>query len=1177
MTLNGYVKGKDAIFIKWIILTTFITLTMIAINLAYGATKDSNKTITLTAKNMSLIEVMRVVQKQSGMPFFINGSELANLQINVIVQNLELSKALDKIIQDRNLKWFVDSETIIIQPLKSTPKNEKNIRKSASYELKQEKPVRGRVVDEDGIPIAGVTITIKGTSIVTATKSNGEFSILPRNSQDILVFSTLGHNTQNITIGAQEIFDITLTKLISDLEEVVVVGYSTLNKKEITGSVSIISVDEMKQVPASNTEQMLQGRASGLNITTSGSPGSGSNIRIRGITSFGNNTPLVIIDGVQGELADINASDIESVQVLKDAGAAAIYGVRGSNGVIVVTTKKGKTEQAKVAYEGYYGIQSPPSGNVYNLLNTQEMADVTWKAFKNSGQVDANGNPSHLQYGNGPSPVIPDYIVVGNASGVIGSLTQAQLDQYNIDYTQGNIYQIVAANKTGTDWFHEIFKTAPQQSHTVSASAASAKSNYFFSTGYLNQQGTLIDTYLKRYSLRANTSFKIKDNIRVGENLYVFHRNSPSAYTGIQNTSDVGNPIMLSFMMQPIIPVFDIMGNYAGTRARGLGQSPNPYAVAVQNGGYQNTSWTAQGNVFGEVNFLNHFLFKSSFGGFVRSGNTSNFLRRTYENAENNATNSYTEGSTYSQQWTFTNTLEYTQKINKHNIKALAGLEAVEFFNRTLGGSSAGYFSDDSDYLTLTSGSGNYTNLSNKTKYTLYSQFVKLDYNYDDKYIVGATLRRDGSSRFSKSNRWGVFPAFSAGWRMSEETFLKNTSWLSNLMIRGSWGILGNQLNVDPSNAFTQFNSGLQTSYYDLQGSGSKPTQGFILSKIGNQETGWEEDRLSNIGVDVSILNGTLDFSAEYYQKKISGLLFIDQSPATAGGATLPTVNIGNIQNKGVDFNINYHLKKEDFTFDLGLNMTHYKSKVIELPNDYFDTGTTRTGNFVRNKVGQPVGAFFGYQIEGLFRDADDVAKSPTQNAAAPGRFKYADKNGDNKITDADRTFIGDPNPDFTYGINLNANYKKIGLSLFFLGSQGNDAVNYQKWWTDFFPSLQGVKSKDLLYNSWTPQNLDAKTPIIENQSNFSNNAVPNSYYIENASFLKLKNVMLSYTFDDRLFKRVGIDRLRVYLQVTNLFTLTKYTGLDPEIGGTDSAFGIDYGNYPNNQRNYNVGLSFGF
>jgi len=459
-----------------------------------------------------------------------------------------------------------------------------------------------------------------------------------------------------------------------------------------------------------------------------------------------------------------------------------------------------------------------------------------------------------------------------------------------------------------------------------------------------------------------------------------------------------------------------------------------------------------------------------------------------------------------------------------------------------------------------------------------------VDYAYNNKYLVSATVRRDGSSRFGPESRYGVFPAFSAGWVVTQESFMQGISWLNNLKLRGSWGKLGNQLNVAAINAFNLYGSSASDAnfgtYYDITGSNTSSVQGFTQTRIGNLKTGWEEDKLTNFGLDAVILKNKLDFSVEYYKKSINGLLFTDPVGATVGGATRPVVNIGDIENKGWDFSAAYHGSAgKDFKFDISGNLTTYKSKIISIPGDYFDasSGGTRLQNQTRNQVGHPIGAFFGYEVIGLFQSQEDVDKSPTQDAAGPGRFKYKDVNGDGVITADDRTFMGDPNPKFTYGINLNASYKGFDFSMFLYGSQGNDVFNYVPYWTDFYPSFQGVKSKNLLYNSWTPDNPNAKTPIAENESNFSNNGVTNSYYIENGSFLKCKSMILGYTIPSAQLKRIGVDRFRVYVQAANLFTITKYTGQDPEVTGNNSSFGIDYGTYPNNQKMYIVGVNLSF
>lgn len=1049
----------------------------------------------------------------------------------------------------------------------------------------QQKVISGKVTDAaTGQPVAGSTVAVRGSKVAIQTNPEGNFTITVPNANSVLVISSVGYEPQDISVTGKSEVAVSLKTIVSSLNEVVVTGYTAQRKKDITGSVAVVNVKDLKAVPAGSPEQMLQGRASGVTITTTGQPGSESDIRIRGITSFGDVSPLVIIDGVQGSLRDINANDIESLQVLKDAGAASIYGVRGSNGVIVVTTKRGKSGgKPTFTYDGYSGTQRPLQGNVFNLLNTSEMAKAAWLALRNSGQVDSvTGNPTHTQYGSGANPVIPDYIVIGNTYGVVGQPTPEQLAQYNIDYSKGDIYQIVRANKTGTDWYHELFKPAPMQSHTISAAGGGDKSTYYFSLGYFDQKGTFLNTYLKRYSLKVNTTFNINKNIRIGENIYLNYKDNPK--TGILGETNIA----AIYREQPIIPVHDVNGGWAGTRGASLGDSWNPYAAAARTKDDKGNTLSIMGNVFGEVDFLKHFTARTSFGGTLNNSYNYAYGYHVYENKENNTSNSFNENAGYERSWTWSNTITYNQVFGKHSVKVLGGVEAIEYNNRGVGGNALGLFTDNPNYRLLSNGSSGFTNYSYANQNSLYSQFGRLDYSYNDRYLFGATVRRDGSSRFGSENRYGVFPAFSAGWVITQESFMQGASWLNNLKIRGSWGKLGSQQNVDPTNAFNLYGSSPSSSnfgsYYDINGTNTSSLQGFTANRIGNSKTEWEEDKLTNIGIDAVLLKNKLDFSIEWYQKSVNGLLFSDRTAgaATLGGATRPTVNIGDIQNKGIDASVGYHGSAgKDFKFDISANITTYKSKILSIPGNYFDVtsggNSTRIGDFTRNQVGHPIGSFYGYQVIGLFQSAADVAKSPTQTAAAPGRFKYKDVNGDGEITADDRTFFGDPNPDFTYGFNINASYKGFDFSMFLYGSQGNQNINYVRYWTDFYPSFQGVKSKNLLYNSWSPDRPNAKTPIAENESNFSNNAVLNSYYLENASFLKCKSLMLGYNVPLAQLKRIGVTRFRVYLQAANLFTITKYTGEDPEVTGDAASFGIDYGTYPNNQKIYTVGVSLTF
>ncbi|AXE19566.1 SusC/RagA family TonB-linked outer membrane protein [Runella rosea] len=1024
--------------------------------------------------------------------------------------------------------------------------------------------ITGKVVgSDDSQPIAGATVLIKGNTTNGAiTAADGTFK-LSASPNAVLVVSYIGYQLQEIPVGNQTTFNISLIPSSTTLGEVVVTGYSSERKKDITGSVSVVDVKALKSIPAGSAVQALQGQAAGVTVLSSGAPGSPSNIFVRGITSFGNTQPLVLVDGVQAELNDVSADDVESIQVLKDAGAAAIYGVRGSNGVIVVTTKKGKSGQPTISYDAYYGNQQPLSGNVFNLLNSQDFARLTKVAYPSTGLFQ-NG--------------LPDFTYRGPGATGVGNAGSPAVDpsKYNFDAANpGANYLIQSVNKTGTDWFHELFKNAPMTSHNLTASGGTDKSNYMVSLGYFNQQGTMLKSYLERYSARINTQFKVKNNVRIGENLYIFYKKNP----GFDNLS-TGNPIAWTYRAMPTIPVYDIKGNFAGTFAGPeLGSSSNPVAVQMNTVNNKTNAWNAVGNVFAEVDFLKHFTARTSFGGSIDNQYATNFTFTPYNNSEGNTNpNSFSEIALYNSNTMWTNTLSYTNAFGKHNLKVIVGSEAIRNYGRYLIGSASRLFSTNFDYLSLSNGTTNITNASSAYNNTLFSVFSRLDYAYNDKYLVGVTVRRDGSSRFGSNRRYGTFPSVSLGWRLSGEEFLKDVTWLNELKLRASYGVLGSQNNVSPQNAYTLFGGTFANSYYDIGGNASL-AQGFAQTSIGNPNTGWEENIVTNAGLDATILNNKLDVSFEYYQKSINGLLFTQPLPATAGGATAPTVNIGDIQNKGVDLALNYRQTiNPSLKFNIGANITTYKNEVVNIPGPgYFDGANTQNlGNVVRNQVGQPVSSYFGYQVLGIFKNDAEVTASPTQSGAAPGRFKYADINGDNKIDATDRTFLGSPNPDFTYGINLGVTYRNFDFSTILYGSQGNEIYNTIRSFTHFFSTYVGAKSNDLL-NAWTPENPNSSIPKIESTGSFSSSGVSNSFYVENGSFLKMRSLMIGYTVQPAVLKKFGMSKLRVYAQGANLFTLTKYTGLDPELSGNSSAFGIDYANYPNNQKNFILGLNLSF
>jgi len=1043
--------------------------------------------------------------------------------------------------------------------------------------------VSGKVTGPDAKPVFGATIAVKGTNVATTSGTDGSYSILmPRNTQT-LVFSYVGFEVSEVTVRGNNVIDVTMKLQSTSLNEVVVVGYSSQVKKDITGSVSVINVNDMKQVPGGTTEALLQGQASGVTVINSGLPGGGSSVYIRGITSIGNVDPLVIIDGTPGSLHDLNVDDIASIQVLKDAGAASIYGVRGSNGVIIVTTKKGKPGRSKVTYDMYYGTQVPVKG--FDLANTQEFANVIWQTYANDGLVITNQTNAGKQFGTGTTPVIPDYIIpTGAMQGDPG--TDPADYKLVVGAATGN-NQITRADKIGNNWYKDIFSNAPIESHTLTASGGGDKSNYLFSLNYFNQKGTLLDTYLKRYSARINTQFNIKDAIRVGENAYVFFKDNPS----ITNQNE-GNAISMAYRMPPIIPTYDIMGNFAGTQALGFSNASNPVADLMRTENDRNRDWQINGNVFAEVDFLHHFTARTQFGGNADNYYYWYFNPTPYNNAEGStAANSYGQGSGYNSSWTWTNTINFNDVFGKHSVKVVAGSEAIKSYGRYMTAGRGNYFLTDPNYLNLSTGDpSTQANSEGAYQSALYSLFARGDYAYNDKYLLSATIRRDGSSVFAVGQQYGVFPAFTAGWRISQEDFMKNVTWLSDLKIRGGWGKLGSISNTPTTNPYNLFSQDAYNSYYGITGSYNSSALGFYASNLGNPKTTWESDNVTNIGFDASAFRNKLDVTIEWYKKSISGLLFQQTLSYFAGGASSPFVNIGNIENKGIDGSATYHANVgHDLKLDITGNFTSYKSKVVSLPFSYVDeysAGSSRIGAFSRLQVGQPIGEFFGYQVVGLFKDANDVANSPTQDGAQPGFFKYKDVSGPNGkpdgiINDADRTFFGNPNPKFTYGLTLAGSYKNFDLSAFFYGSQGNKVINYVRYWTDFYQVFNGNVSKDAVNNSWTPNNLNAKVPLLSQKAGFSNTTVFNSYYLEDGSFLRCKSIVLGYTIPNSKLEKLHVDKFRVYVQVTNLFTITKYTGLDPELQASDlnnnTNFGIDFGNYPSNQKEYLFGVNLAF
>lgn len=1058
----------------------------------------------------------------------------------------------------------------------------------------QQTSVTGRITDANKQPVYGATVLVKGTKNGVTTNESGNFTITVPNTQSILIVSYVGFESIEVPASRSD-FNISLTDRSSALNEVVVTGYSAQAKKSITGSVSVVNVKELLANPGSNIQNLLQGRAAGVTVGTSGIPGAGSNVRIHGYSTFGNNEPLYVVDGARvGSITELNPNDIETLQVLKDASAASIYGSAAAGGVIIITTKKGKIGRPRITYDTYYGRQT--FDKRLDLMNTKEYGDYLFLLAKNAGQLNAAGEFSHQQYG-GPTgkstvPIIPAYIYAngsytgapGKTGGIAAGDPAADPTRYKLDPFDINgpgTYLIVPANQQGTDWLGAILQEAPMLNHQLTASGGSDNSNYLFGLDYFDQKGIVYTTRYQRYALRANTSFVIKNKVRIGENLQVNFTNR----TGVQGflNQDEGNPIAFSYRMQPIVPVFDIAGNYAGTRGSNLGNAQSPYANLDRRKNAKEKRFGILGSIYAEVDFLRYFTFRSNLGMDLGNTSTYAFVKGFYESAEGR-TNlaSMNEAQGYGYQMTWYNTLNFKKTFSTvHSINALIGTEMVQIQGRNVSASASDFFNLDPNFqqvgstLSLTP-----FGTSSEFRSRKYSPVIaQVNYAYQDKYLVSGSFRRDGSSdAFGPTHQYGNFPAFSVGWRISEESFLKGNGTINDLKLRFGYGVLGND-NISPL-GFLSFFTINNDAAYPINGSNTSYTPALRHQTIGNPGIKWEETTTSTLGIDATLFNNRVVATLDLYNRETTDLLFEKElDPSLFGGRIeRQPINIGNMNNKGIDLSISYrHSPTKDLRYEVSTTFYLYKNTVGDLADPFFEGDRTRIDPFNRSVKGRPLSSFFGYMIDGFFDDSTEF-KSQEQAGKFIGGWKYKDLSGpggkpDGKISPEDRTFIGSPHPKFIMGFNFSINYKNIDFSTFLYLKAGGQIANYTRYWTDF-NTFQGNRTRRVLYESWTPENKNAALPRVTS-NDATSGQVPVDYYIEPGGYLRMRNLMIGYTLPKSLLDNFGIDRFRLYVQAQNLFTITQYTGLDPEITTTntgrndytrrfaDRNLGVDVGNYP--------------
>lgn len=1035
----------------------------------------------------------------------------------------------------------------------------------------QQTAVTGTVTSTGGSPLPGVTVRVQGTDIRAITDQSGHYRV-NATPDAVLTFSLVGQRQVQTTVAGRSTVDVTMAQ-IPYLEEVVVTAYTEQRRGDITGAVSSVNVESAQKQTGASVLQRLDAAVPGVTVVASGNPGSRSTVRIRGISSFQNNDPLYVIDGTpvqESYLNFLNPDDITSVQVLKDASASSIYGSRASNGVILIeTTKRGVAGPPKVTLRARTGVATPTRGyDDFLITNSLDYFKVVKASYENAGLKV----PTNI-YGDPNNPSVPQYIYAG------GAATDAFGRPVNVNtatYSYPN--NLIMPGSEGTNWWKAVFGSAPVTDMNLDINGGGEDNAYRVSFNYFDQQGTAKYNDFRRGTVRANTSFN-RGKFNVGENVAL---GLERHYGGIPD-DDFGEGAFLgkNILLQPVIPIYDIGGHFASGKSTTLGNSSNPVAYAFNARNNVARNINVFGNVFAGYDAMTTLSLKTRLGFNVGQNSYNSFSPATPENAEPNASTSISEQNNQFYDWTLTNTARYVKALGRHNFDFLVGQEANANNNRFIVGSIGNLLNTDvnSRYIQDALGDPGTKNVSSSGgKSALLSLFTKADYNFADKYILSATVRRDGSSRLGPGHRWGTFPAFGLGWHISNEPFMSGNRFLSDLMLRFGTGVTGNQL-IPSGRIVSQFGGGTSDTFYDITGSGSSIVAGFRQTSLGNPDLRWESNRSQNVGADMVLLNGMFNVVFDVYRRNTDNLLFDPALPATAGGASPPIVNIGKMKNTGFDFSVGHQASWWNVTF----NGSHYKNTIVAITGDqnfFYGPISTRFGNQVINEVGHPIGAFYGYIADGFFRDAADVSAHATQDGAAPGRIKFRDLNGDGKIDLTDRTIIGSPHPKFTAGLDLGARHGPFDFSATVFGTYGNKIFENQMEFYVFREFEANVK-KDLYANSWTPTNLNAKYPRLDVSDLFSR--ALSSYYVKDGSYTRLRNAQIGYTLPAGARYLPGA---RLYLQGDNLFTKTNYEGLDPALPAAntfgaagdlrDQYRGVDRGVYPTSKV-FSVGITTSF
>ena len=1055
----------------------------------------------------------------------------------------------------------------------------------------QNLPVSGTVTSTGGSPLPGVTVRVQGSDTRALTDASGKYHLLAP-ADAVLTFSLVGQKPVQTTVAGRNTIDVTLAQ-IAYLEQVLITAYTEQRRSDITGAVSSVNIESVEKQTGASVLQRLDASVPGVTVANSGSPGSRSTVRIRGISSFQNNDPLYVIDGTPVEesyLNFLNPDDIASVQVLKDASASSIYGSRASNGVILIeTNKKGVQGPPNTTVRVKTGVISPVRGyNDILMTNALDYAAVVKASYLNAGRAV----PTNI-YGDPNNPSIPNYIFAapGTATATDGFGRPTAVNAGLYSYPNA----LIMPGSAGTDWWGSVFGSGQVQDYNLDVNGGSDANAYRVSFNYFNQKGTAIFNDFKRGSIRANTQFN-RGKLNFGENLALSVERHFGGLPDDPGNFAEGGILGQNILMQPVIPVFDIAGNFAGGKATSLGNQANPVKFATSHKNDIQKNLNLFGNAFAGLDVTPAISLKTRLGFSTGQNAFAGYSPPSPEVAEATFSNGINENTNQFLDWTWSNIARYVKALGSHNFDVLVGQEANQSNSRYLAGSIGNLLNTSIDSRYINEALGDPTTInanSSGGKSSLLSLFAKADYNYGDKYVASFTVRRDGSSRLAPGHRWGTFPAFGLGWHITNEKFLSGNRFLNDVMLRYGIGVTGNQ-NIPSGRIPSQFGGGTGSTFYDITGSGSSISPGYRQISIGNPDLKWEENRSQNVGADMVLFNGALNFVVDVYRRNTNNLLFDPQLPATAGQAAPPIINVGKMRNTGFDFSLGHQASWWNVTF----NGSHYKNEIISIDGEktsFFSPAVARFGNAAINQVGHPIGSFYGFVADGLFRDAADAATHTSagncgvgaglsgiycQDGAAMGRIKFRDVNGDGVIDDKDRTIIGSPHPKFTAGLDLGAHRGNWDASATIFGSYGNKIFENQMEFY-VFREFETNVVKDLVANSWTPTNPNAKYPRIDIGDTFSGRY--SSFYVKDGTYTRLRNLQVGYTLPSAARYLPGA---RVYVQGDNLWTSTSYDALDPalpaaQIFGSagdirDQVRGFDRGSYPSNKI-FSVGITTSF